>query len=163
MAPDPGENDEPSLQERYAPRSICFGCGPANPHGLRVRSFRSADGLRATWRGRPEHQAFAGVLNGGIVGTLLDCHANWAAAIALMEAAGADAVPATVTADYAVRLLAPTPSDVSVELHARVRAHDGRRARVEAEIHARDATTATFTGTFVAVRAGHPASHRWDR
>ena len=28
---------EPSVQERYAPQSICFGCGPANDKGLRIR------------------------------------------------------------------------------------------------------------------------------
>ena len=30
---------EPSLQEKYAPQSICFGCGPANDKGLRIRSI----------------------------------------------------------------------------------------------------------------------------
>jgi hypothetical protein len=30
---------EQSLQERYAPETICFGCGPANPAGLHVSSF----------------------------------------------------------------------------------------------------------------------------
>ena len=150
------------LQERYAPRSICFGCGPANPGGLHVRSFRAGDTLIATWQARPEHQAFPGVLNGGIVGALLDCHANWAAAVALMEAAGADHVPATVTADYEVRMLRPTPTDGSVVLCARVTHHDGRRAHVEAQIVAGDEITATFRGTFVAVKPGHPAYHRWD-
>jgi len=26
-----------SLQERFAPENTCFGCGPANPQGLRIR------------------------------------------------------------------------------------------------------------------------------
>ena len=29
---------EPSLQQRYAPAGRCFGCGPANPIGLRIGS-----------------------------------------------------------------------------------------------------------------------------
>lgn len=154
--------DPPCLQERYAPRSICFGCGPANEGGLHVRSYRDGEGLVATWLARPEHQAFPGVLNGGIVGALLDCHANWAAATALMDASGADHVPATVTADYQVRMLRPTPTDRPVTLHARVTFQDARRAHVEARIEADGRTTATFTGTFVAVEPGHPAWHRWD-
>lgn len=159
--------DQPCLQEQHAPRSTCFGCGPANPGGLHVRSFRAqaADGgadLVAVWQALPEHEAFPGVLNGGIVGALLDCHANWTAAIALMEATGADHVPATVTAEYAVRMLRPTPTAAPMELRARLLERDGRRATVSAEIVAGGRTTATFEGTFVAVDPGHPAYHRWD-
>jgi hypothetical protein len=81
VTPLPGTPDRAlSLQERYAPSLRCFGCGPANPEGLHVRSFVGGDGvLVATWRAGPHHEAFPGVLNGGIIGTLLDCHCNWAA------------------------------------------------------------------------------------
>ena len=30
---------EPSLQERFAPRDRCFGCGRANGSGLRIESY----------------------------------------------------------------------------------------------------------------------------
>jgi acyl-coenzyme A thioesterase PaaI-like protein len=73
----------PSLQERYALLGRCFGCGPANPVGLRIGSRPSNDDpaiLVARFAPRPQHEAFAGVVNGGILGTLLDCHANWTAA-----------------------------------------------------------------------------------
>ena len=39
-----------SVQERYAPRSICFGCGPANARGLHIRSVPDGDGLVARAR-----------------------------------------------------------------------------------------------------------------
>src|SRR5512135_2640065 len=96
-------SDQPSLQERYAPRSICFGCGPANPDGLRIRSFPDGDGLVAVWTPQPQHQAFEGAVNGGVIGALFDCHSNWTAAWHLMRQAGEDTVPATVTAEFAVR------------------------------------------------------------
>lgn len=158
------DDADPCLQERLAPRSTCFGCGPANPGGLHVRSFRASDGtgLVARWQAAGEHEAFPGVLNGGIVGALLDCHANWTAAVALMDAGGAANVPATVTADYAVRMLRPTPTADPMELRAHVLEQDGRRVRVAAEIVAGGRTTATFEGTFVRVEPGHPAYHRWD-
>ena len=38
----------PSVQERFAPQNICFGCGPANDKGLRIRSFEEGDHLVAT-------------------------------------------------------------------------------------------------------------------
>ncbi len=116
----------------------------------------------AEWRAAPEHEAFPGALNGGIIGTLLDCHSNWAAATALMRAAGADAVPATVTASYEVRLLRPTPTRGPISLFARVVDLREDRATVESRIEAGGSICATFRGTFVAVRPGHPAYHRWE-
>ena len=59
-----------SLQERYAPNNACFGCGPANAAGLRLKSFVDGDDVVCTWQPDEIHQAFPGVLSGGIVGTL---------------------------------------------------------------------------------------------
>src|SRR5215210_1599282 len=105
---------EKSLQEEYAPRMACFGCGPANPHGLHIRSFARGDEVVAVWQPAPQYEAFPGMLSGGIIGTLLDCHANWAATWHLMQRTGASAPPCTVTADYAIKLLRPTPTDAPV-------------------------------------------------
>jgi acyl-coenzyme A thioesterase PaaI-like protein len=152
---------ESSLQDRFAPESRCFGCGPANPAGLRIGSHEDGDKLVAEWTPAPHHEAFDGVLNGGIIGTLLDCHSNWTAAMHLMRARGENHPPACVTAEYAVRLLRPTPTDGPVTLRARVVDADDDRATVEAELLAGDRTTATCRGTFVAVGPGHPAFGRW--
>jgi len=150
-----------SLQERYAPASTCFGCGPANARGLRIRSFAEGDAVVAEWRAEPHHEAFPGVLNGGIVGALLDCHSNWTAAHHLMRAAGADSVPSCVTAEYAVKMRKPTPSDRALRLEARIVESSADRAIVEASVSADGMTTATCVGTFVAVKPEHPAYHRW--
>lgn len=79
-----------SLQDAYAPGSSCFGCGPSNIKGLKIKSFVRGDEVVAEWTAEPHHEAFPGALNGGIVGTLLDCHCNWAAAWHLMQIAGAE-------------------------------------------------------------------------
>jgi acyl-coenzyme A thioesterase PaaI-like protein len=158
-----GETSSRSLQEQYAPDSICFGCGPANPDGLHVRSrvAPGGDELVADWVPEPRHQAFRGVLNGGIIGTLLDCHSNWAAAHHLMKQAGARTPPCTVTADYAIKLTRPTPSGEPARLRARVVESAGDRATVEASLESGGKVCATCRGTFVAVKPGHPAYHRW--
>ncbi|HUG47711.1 MAG TPA: PaaI family thioesterase [Candidatus Limnocylindria bacterium] len=154
--------NEPSLQERYGPTTICFGCGPANEHGLHVRSFPAEGGIVvAEWTPQPHHQAFPGVLNGGIVGTLLDCHCNWTAAYHLMGRRGADRPPTTVTAEYSIKLLAPTPVDGPLRLTAQVVEATDERATVEGRLEAGGRTTATCRATFVAVRPGHPAYERW--
>jgi len=150
-----------SIQETFAPNNACFGCGPANPHGLHVRSFPGWDDIVAEWEPKPEYEAFPGVLNGGIIGTLLDCHCNWAAAWHLMKKNGADRPPCTVTADYSNKLLRPTPTDKPVKLIARTVEATADRAVVEGELIAHDQICATCRGTFVAVKPGHPAYHRW--
>jgi acyl-coenzyme A thioesterase PaaI-like protein len=155
---------EPSLQQRYAPAGRCFGCGPANPVGLHIGSRPDAadEGvLLADWMPSPEHEAFAGVVNGGILGTLLDCHANWTAAWHLMRKRAADHPPTTVTLEYSIRMQRPTPSDAPLRLRAWVLDSSEDRATIEAEISSGDTVTATGRGTFVAVKPDHPAFDRW--
>ncbi|HYW74800.1 MAG TPA: PaaI family thioesterase [Pyrinomonadaceae bacterium] len=152
---------EKSLQETYAPQMACFGCGPANEEGLHIRSFPQSDEVVATFSPETYQEAFPGMLSGGIIGTLLDCHCNWTAAYHLMKQAGAEHPPCTVTADYTITLKRPTPTDQPVQLRARVIESSEDRAVVEGELIAHDKVTATCRGTFVAVKPGHPAFHRW--
>ncbi len=154
-------NTELSLQKRYSPASICFGCGPANEKGLHINSFPDGDEVVAEWRAEKHHQAFPGMLNGGIIGALLDCHSNWTATYFMMKRDGKSEPDCTVTADFHVKLLRPTPADAVIHLRARVVDSKEDRATVEAELIANDKTCATCRGTFVAVKEGHPAYHRW--
>ena len=156
---------ELSLQERFAPQNACFGCGPANPEGLRIRSFPiggSVDAeVVAEWTPRPYHEAFDNVLNGGIIGTLMDCHSNWTAVWHLMCRDGLDKAVPCVTADFHVRMRRPTPSRQEVRITARAVESEGKRVRVEATLESGGETTATCVGNFVAVGPGHPAYERW--
>jgi acyl-coenzyme A thioesterase PaaI-like protein len=153
-----------SLQRRYAPTSRCFGCGPANEFGLRIESHE-VDGvpgeLVAEWHPLPHHAAFENVLNGGVIGTLLDCHANWTAAMRVMRDRGLAAPPGCVTADYAIRLRRPTAVDRPVLLRAWPVEATGDRVVVDAELASGGIITATCRGTFVAVGPDHPAYERW--
>ncbi len=160
---------ELSLQEKYAPHSTCFGCGPSNTQGLKIRTMAKPDSgvtpfqaeTFAEWMGSSHHEAFPGMLNGGIIGALLDCHSNWTAAYQLMREKSEAHPPCTVTADFHVKLMRPTPSQGPVSLEARVVESDGVKVLVEASLSAGGKTCATCKGTFVAVKRGHPAYHRW--
>jgi acyl-coenzyme A thioesterase PaaI-like protein len=147
-----------SLQDTYAAKSICWGCGPANEKGLRIKSYEEDGELVARWTPEPYHHAFPGVLNGGIIGALLDCHSNWCASNHLRK--GGDHMPCTVTAEFTVKLKKPTPLS-PLTIKARVVASEADRATVEAEIVSGGKVTATCRGLFVAVKEGHPAYHRW--
>jgi acyl-coenzyme A thioesterase PaaI-like protein len=169
---------ERALQDAFAPNGTCFGCGPANEKGLRMRSFVRGDKVVASFRPEAFHHAFPGVLNGGIIGSLLDCHCNWTGAWALMQSRHAPKPPCTVTASYAIELMRPTPMDTELTLeawalsieHGRAtiagtppRAARGRRAAGGRgnKLSAKGKICATCHGTFVAVTPGHPAYHGW--
>jgi acyl-coenzyme A thioesterase PaaI-like protein len=157
------------LQDVYSPRSSCFGCGPANEKGLKIQSVVSEESWKngslgevvADWKAEPHHEAFPGMLNGGIIGSLLDCHSNWTAAYALMRQSGSESPPCTVTADYAIKLLRPTPTNGVIHLSAQVVELKEDRATIEASLTAGGKVCATCRGLFVAVKPGHPAYHRW--
>lgn len=157
----PNESSGSSLQEKYAPANSCWGCGSSNPDGLHIRSFARGDEVVAEWKPAQKYEAFPGVLNGGIIGTLLDCHCNWTASYFLMKQSQADSPPCTVTADYAIKLLRPTPTNHAIFLSARVAEIRGDRATIEGTLTAGGKVCATCRGTFVAVKEGHPAFHRW--
>lgn len=151
-----------SLQLQYAPEGRCFGCGPANPDGLRIRSYDAGDGtVVTTWQPRPEHEAFDGFVNGGILGTLIDCHSNWTAIHALLARSGAGEAPSTVTSEYAVQFHKPTPSNQPLRLIGRAIEVRDDRVTVETTVEADGAITARGRATFVAVQPGHPAYGRW--
>jgi acyl-coenzyme A thioesterase PaaI-like protein len=123
----PGPDDERtglSIQERLYPDLTCFGCGPANPNGLRLRSYPGEDGdATARFVPWPEHDNGVGFLNGGIIATVLDCHS---AAVVMAEAdrrgwrAAVDAPLSYVTAGLDVRYRRPAPLREAVTLHGRV-------------------------------------------
>ncbi len=150
-----------SLQDQFAPNLICFGCGPANDQGLRIKSFVQGNRVVASFVPANHHQAFEGMINGGIIGALLDCHMNWTAAWSMMVAGELAVPPCTVTAEYKVVFQAPTPSDTVLKLESWVVTSTGRKAQIDATLGTDSGITALGQGTFVAVKPDHPAWHRW--
>ncbi len=150
-----------SLQDQFAPNLICFGCGPANSNGLQIKSFVQGDKVVAKFMPQDHHQSFEGMMNGGILGALLDCHSNWAAAWHLMKENELTIPPCCVTAKYEVSFESPTPSDVELTIEARVIEASKRKAVVAATLGVGNEITARCKGTFVSVKPDHPAYHRW--
>jgi len=150
-----------ALQDQYGPHGICFGCGPSNPKGLQIKTFVENDTYVVKFHPKEEHQAFPGVINGGIIGAVFDCHCNWAAAHAIFQIHPEKEFPSTVTAEYKVKLKRPTPFNVELVFKAKVINIDGAKATVEAELDANGKITALCSGIFVAVEPGHPGYHRW--
>ena len=104
---------------------------------------------------------YAGVINGGVIGSLFDCHGNWAAAIGLLDSGNHSDLPSTVTASYSVQMLRPTPFGKILEITAVIDSLSTDRAEVSLDLFCEDVLCARGHGLFIAVKNDHPAYHRW--
>lgn len=133
--------------------SHCLGCGRLNEDGLKVKSLR--DGDEAVMRFQPlaHHMAMPGFVYGGLIASLIDCHAMGTAAIAAERAAGREVgeapAPRFVTASLRVDFLKPTPLGPELELRGRIKERSERKAIVEVTLSADGVVTAR--GDVVAV------------
>ena len=156
-------NNEKSLQETFAPNGICFGCGVANEKGLRIRSFEN-EAMNMSPSGLPKmhHQAFPGMLNGGIIGSLARLSFKLDGGAFPDEAKPAKQRPTApsrqiIRSNFCARRRMTRP----FILKAKVVESTDTTATVEAELIANDKVCATCKGLFVIVKEGHPAYHRW--
>jgi len=139
---------ELALQDTIWPESLCWGCGPANPRGLRIKS-QWRDGLCVCrFEPRPEHAAGPpDVVNGGVLATVVDCHSVWTAIAALYDAEerplGSEPPIWGVTGEMTLRYLSPTPLDGPVELRARPRDVGERKVLVDCEVLSGELVTVT--------------------
>ncbi len=141
-----------SIQD-YWPEAgtFCWGCGKNNEHGLRLVSYWEDDEAVAVWEPQQHHLAFPGVLNGGIIATLIDCHATGTANAAAHKAHGSDTNHIMyVTSSLSVNFIRPTPLERPVTLRAHVTEMSDRKVTVDCELLSDDVLCAT--GRVVAVR-----------
>lgn len=142
----------------------CVGCGPDNPHGLRIKSYWVGD-LETACSFQPRPYMAAGpesILNGGIIATLLDCHAVCTAISYAARLAGAPTADGImfVTASLNVRYRRPAPIDRPVELRARIAGVAARRTVLECTLTS-DGTVCA-EATVVAVRRAPGADSAVD-
>jgi uncharacterized protein (TIGR00369 family) len=110
----------------------CFGCGPRNEAGLRLRFRQLSDGAVTTTIDVPAHFCGVdGVVHGGIQATILDEVSGVAAQLALPETA--DASPC-VTAELALRFRRMVSQTEPVTAVARVVRQDGTDFYIDAAI-----------------------------
>jgi len=121
----------------------CFGCGSANPRGLRLTG--TWDGTAALLRHVPpvDSEGAPGIVHGGYVGALVD----EAMALVAAEVAGAPAMTRRVQLDYQ----APTIVGRELLLHVTVPRHRGKIITVAVTGGQGDTTCFTAEGTFLQV------------
>jgi acyl-coenzyme A thioesterase PaaI-like protein len=140
----------------YYPDALahCYGCGRLNEHGLQIKSYWEGDESVARFEPRPYHTAVPGYVYGGLLASLIDCHATGTAAAAgyRAEGRGMDTEPPFrfLTASLHVDYLKPTPLGIPLELRGKVKEYKGRKAVILVELAANGETTAR--GEVVAVQ-----------
>jgi acyl-coenzyme A thioesterase PaaI-like protein len=147
--------DQQAFQDLYPDElSYCYGCGRLNEQGLQIKSYWDGDETVATFLPRPYHIAIPGYVYGGLIASLMDCHATGTAAAAAYRAAGREmgSEPALrfVTASLHVDYVRPTPLGVPLEIRGRVKEIKERKVAVSATVPAEGQVCAK--GEIVAVQ-----------
>ena len=148
--------DQIAFQDRI-PNNNCFGCGPHNKKGLRIKSFWSgADTAICRFRPSPHHSAGPlHTLNGGIISTLIDCHSLCTAMAKAYQMAGRDIGTGEliwfVTGWLSVSYKKPVPIDADVMLTATVLEAKEKKITLSCTVHVEGQECAA--ADVVAVRA----------
>ncbi len=121
--------------------SYCYGCGRLNEHGLQIKSYWDGEESVCTFQPRPYHTAIPGFVYGGLIASLIDCHATGTAAAAAYrnESRAMDSQPPFrfLTASLQVDYLKPTPIDTVLELRGIVKQIKGRKIVISVALSAR--------------------------
>ena len=119
------EDDEQQVREVSQGYSNCFGCGEDNPIGLCLEYRFEGDALVTDFTPGSEHEGWPGIVNGGIIATLL---------YEIMENYAYHSGVITMMRDMDVKFIRP------VRTHSRITAI----ARLEFKIHHEMTITATL-------------------
>ncbi|MFX1524237.1 MAG: PaaI family thioesterase [Promethearchaeota archaeon] len=134
--------------------AMCWGCGRKNEHGLKIKSYWDGDEAICTWEPKDYHLAFPGILNGGIIATIIDCHCLNTANAAYVKEKGLkmeEVVGGFITGMLNVKLIRPTPVK-TVNLRAKIDEMGEKKIKVSCELYSGKNLCAT--GGITAVRIG---------
>ena len=138
-----------AIQDYYPEEfAHCYGCGPRNTDGMQIKSYW--DGEESICRFTPKScytGGFPGNAYGGLISSLIDCHAAATATAAKMQDDGfsLEDRPAYrfVTASLRVDYLKPTPLEKVLALKAKPKEISGRKVIVSVTLSAENVVCAT--------------------
>jgi acyl-coenzyme A thioesterase PaaI-like protein len=147
--------DQKAIQDYYPDEiSQCYGCGRLNEHGLQLKSRWVGDEMVAIFHPKAYHCGISGFVYGGLIASLIDCHAMGTASAAAyraeQRAPDTDPPFRFVTGSLQVRYIRPTPLGPPLEVRARVKEIKGRKVTVGVTLSAEERICAK--GEVVAVQ-----------
>jgi uncharacterized protein (TIGR00369 family) len=117
-----GEPVELDPLATFGPEQRCFGCGPTNPVGMRLRFWREGNEVVTRLRARDGWEGPPGVLHGGLQAALADEIGAWTL-VGLRGRFG-------LTVSLQLRYLHPARTDLEIEGRGSIVEEDGRSAVV---------------------------------
>ena len=147
-------DDGSALQDRLPCQ--CFGCGTLNPRGMHIKSRWEGDVFVCDWQPKPEHISYPGMVYGGTIASVVDCHAIWAALSMHCRSAGHDLRTgpppfSVVTASLLVNFLRPASVTKALELRALVVEQSARKSLVTCSVRQGDLECATAEAVTIRV------------
>ncbi len=146
-----------AFQDLAANPSHCYGCGPNHPTGLNIKSHWDETGQFAIAKHMPDEEflGWPGLVYGGLLAMLIDCHSNWTVMAHQYrhEEREIGTLPSIecVTGNLNIKYLAPTPMGKELTLKAYIEGDVGRKTRVICEVWCNDVMTAKADSIFVRV------------
>lgn len=140
------------------PDNHCYGCGPNNALGMRIKSHWDGEESVCTYEPRPEQCAGpTQYVYGGTIASLIDCHCVGTAIADQYEKEGRNIgegeVIWCVTGRLTVNYLAPTPIDRPIKLRATISESTNRKTTLKCTVYSDDKPTAE--GEVVAIRVSN--------
>lgn len=115
----------------HMPGNVCFGCGRDNHFGLQISSYWEGEEAVCIWNSEEKYQGWKGILNGGVLATLIDCHTMGTAMAATYKAEnrrlGSEPEYRYATGTLTIKYLKPTSNLKAIELRAKVTEIKGRK------------------------------------
>lgn len=109
---------------------MCFGCGRANPHGLKMRFYpEDTETAKSEFTPDENHQGWPGYVHGGILMTAMDEGIGWVCNLKNIY---------TVTAKIEVRLKSMVRIGEQLIISACIKKQTRRTVEVEAKIKRKD-------------------------
>jgi acyl-coenzyme A thioesterase PaaI-like protein len=119
----------------------CFGCGRLNKEGLQIKSYWDGEESVCHFTPMPFYTGgFPGYVYGGLIASLMDCHAAATASAAKLRAEGLTLngrqISRFVSASLRVDFLKPTPTGTVLNVRSRVKEIQGRKVIVSVTLSA---------------------------
>jgi len=133
--------NQKAFQDYYPDQmSYCYGCGRLNEDGLHIKSYWDGEETISHFTPRAYHIAVPGFVYGGLIASLIDCHATGTAAAAAYKAEGremdTEPVLRFLTASLKVDYLHPTPLGPELELRGSIKEIKDRKVIVKVDLFA---------------------------
>ena len=137
--------DSPNIFQNNMPGNVCFGCGRETKEGLHVKSFWDGDNSICFWNPKEHHQGWKGIMNGGIITTIIDCHImGTAMAYAYkIEKRELNSKPyyRYATGTIKIRFIKPTPNK-ELKLRAVVKSYTPKKVLIKCYVESNNNITA---------------------